>query len=113
MVCTHVLKTVAEVLLIVGVQFQLSLLAIDLTRDKGGVSTLAPFKDPRIDQGTGTTLEGVEEDEVQQSAVLKDIPEAYALRHEEANTEHKLILKEEKIEVVTKANVKYSHKMHN
>ena len=64
---------------------QLSLLVIDLTRDKGGVSTLVPFKDPRIDQGTGTTLEGVEEDEVQQSAVLKDIPEAYALRHEEAD----------------------------
>ena len=82
--------------------------------------TIRPFKDPRIDQGTGTTLEGVEEDEVQQSAVLKDIPEAYALRHEEADRasefsvgEHQLVLKEEKIEIVTKANVKYSHKMHN
>ena len=55
---------------------------------RGGVSTLAPFKDPRLDQGTGTTLEGVEEDEVQQSAVLKDIPGAYAFKHEEADREH-------------------------
>ena len=59
------------------------------------------------------TLEGVKEDDVQQSTVLKAIPEAYALRHEEADREHQLILKEEKIEVVTKANVNYSLKMHN
>ena len=52
-------KTVAEVLLIVGVQVQLSLLAIYLPLDEFGVSTLAPFKDPRLYQGTGMTLKGV------------------------------------------------------
>ena len=55
MVCTHVLKTVAEVLLIVGVQVQLSLLAIDHPLKEGGVSTLAPFKDLRLDQVNGMT----------------------------------------------------------
>ena len=61
---------VAEVLLTVGIQVQLSLLTMELHFDEGGVSTLAPFKDHRLDQGTGMTLEGVKEDEVQQSAVL-------------------------------------------
>ena len=113
-------RIVTEVLLIVGVHVQLSLLAIDLLLVEGGVSTLDPFKDPKLYQGTGTILEGVKEDEVQQSAVPKDIPEAYELRHEEADRasefsigEHQLVLKEKKIEIVTKAHVEYSHKMHS
>ena len=61
-------KIVAEVLLIVGVHVQLSLLAIDTLPNECSVSALAAFRNPRLDQSTETILEGVKEDVVQQSA---------------------------------------------
>ena len=95
---SHVPRTVAEVLLTVGIQIQLSLHAVELHLNKDVVSTLPTLKELQAWSRHWVTLEGVEEDDESRSTALKM---------------NKLVLKEEKIEAVTKANANYLLKMHN
>ena len=49
-------KIVAEVLLIIGVHVQLSLLDVDAFLDEGSFSALAPFRNPRLHQSAEMIL---------------------------------------------------------